>query len=452
MNSRRPAVQIRASGRRSFLATTAALGAATLVPGAAPAAPAVRRDAGGGIDGLVAPGWEPVADILRANLKSGRDLGAACCVYVHGRAVVDVWGGLADRAGKRPWKQDTLVPVASTTKGATSLCAHLLVQRGQLDLDAPVTRYWPEFGQAGKEKTLVRHVLAHQAGLPVIDTPVTFEEACAWGPMIRALEIQAPLWEPGTEHLYHASTYGFLVGEIVRRVSGRSLGTFFHEEIARPLSLSAWIGLPEQNEPQVAPIEAAPFPNTSPESLVADFARLMGLEPAVAGALIKDVYGPGSTFRKAGAVGGVTQENMGSRAFRAAEFPSGNMLTNASSVARMYAATVSDVDGFRLLRPETVQAMTVVQTDRSRMHGVPPELLPYTKNLFRMSLGFWRPAPPVNPLLGPVSFGHPGTGGSLGAADPEAQVGFGYVTNLWAATLIDSRPIELTAAVRKCLG
>jgi CubicO group peptidase (beta-lactamase class C family) len=151
-------------------------------------------------------------------------------------------------------------------------------------------------------------------------------------------------------------------------------------------------------------------------------------------------------------VGGVTGENMQSRAYRAAEFPAGNMITNAHSIARMYAATVSDIDGIRLLQPDTVAVMTELQTNRSRMHGVPPELLPATKNLFNLSLGSWRSSPPVMPMLGPASFGHPGSGGSLGAADPEARVGFGYVTNFWPATLIDPRHIELTSAVAKCLG
>jgi CubicO group peptidase (beta-lactamase class C family) len=189
--------------------------------------------------------------------------------------VVDLWGGLADREKNRPWERDTVVGVASTTKGATAMCAHLLVQRGQLDLDAPVIRYWPEFGAAGKEKIPVRWLLSHQAGLPYVDTPVTFEEACAWDPLIRALEVQKPLWTPGTEHLYHAMTYGFLVGEVVRRITGRSLGTFFAEEIARPLGLSAWIGLPEEIEPRLARIEAAPFPYNSMEDLVTDFAKLL---------------------------------------------------------------------------------------------------------------------------------------------------------------------------------
>ena len=405
-----------------------------------------------GVNGVVEKGWERVADTFRANFEDGGDLGAACCVYVDGRAVVDLWGGLADRKTNRPWERDTVALVASTTKGATALCAHLLVQRGELDLDAPVARYWPEFGAAGKDEVPVRYLLSHQAGVPYVDPPVTFEEACAWDPLIRALEAQKPLWTPGTEHLYHAMTYGFLVGEVVRRITGRSLGTFFAEEIAGPLGLSAWIGLPEEIEPRVARLEAAPFPYTSMEDLATDFGKLMGLDQAVAEALVKDVYGPGSAFMKAGAVGGVTAENMHSRAYRAAEFPAANMFANAHSIARMYAAAVSDVDGIRLLQPDTVAAMTEVQTDRSRMHGVPLELVPYTKNLFNMSLGFWRSTPPVYPLLGPASFGHPGSGGSLGAADPFARVGFGYVPNRWPAVLIDPRAIELTSAVRTCLG
>jgi len=405
------------------------------------------------INGVVENGWGLVADTFRANFRDGKDLGAACCVYVDGRAVVDLWGGLADRETKRPWDQDTVVSVASTTKGATALCAHRLVERGALDLDAPVVRYWPEFGAAGKEEILVRWLLSHQAGLPVIDTPLTFAELCAWDPVRRALEVQKPLWTPGTEHLYHAMTYGFLVGEVVRRITGRSLGTFFAEEIARPLGLSAWIGLPEAIEPRVARVEQAPFPYDSPEKLVADFAAIVGLDPAVAGPLVQTLWGPHSIITRAGTMNGVlTGENVASRAWRAAEFPAGNMFANARAIARMYAAMVSNVDGIRLLQPHTVAAMSAPQTEHTRMHGVPPELAPATQNLFNMSLGFWRATPPAMPLLGPESFGHPGNGGSLGAADPEGRVAFGYVTNLWSATLIDTRHIALTAAVRECLG
>ena len=178
------------------------------------------------VQGHVEEGWGKVADAFRANFEGNPgEVGAACCVYVDGRPVVDLWGGLADREANRPWDKDTIVAVASTTKGATAICAHLLVQRGELDLDAPVVKYWPEFGAAGKEHIPVRWLLSHQAGLPVVDGPLTFEEACAWHPVIRALEAQKPEWEPGTEHVYHSVTFGFLVGELVRRITGKSLGT-----------------------------------------------------------------------------------------------------------------------------------------------------------------------------------------------------------------------------------
>lgn len=412
-----------------------------------------RHEAMSDINGVVENGWEQVADTFRAHFRDGRDLGAACCVYVDGHAVVDLWGGLADRERHRPWDRDTIVTVASTTKGATAICAHLLVERGRLDLDAPVARYWPEFGAAGKGKIPVRWLLSHQAGLPAVDAALTFAELCAWDPVIRALEVQTPLWPPGTEHLYHAMTYGFLVGEVVRRITGKSLGTFFAEEVAEPLGLSAWIGLPETIEPRVARVEQAPFPYDSPEKLVTDFAAIMGLDPAVAGAMAQTLWGPDSSVVKAGTMNGVlTEETVAGRAWRAAEFPAGNMFADARSIARMYAATVSDVDGIRLLRPDTVALMTTPQTGHTRMHGVPAELAPAAKNLFNMSLGFWRSTPPAMPMLGPASFGHAGNGGSLGAADPEARIGFGYVTNFWPVALIDKRHIELTAAVRKCLG
>jgi CubicO group peptidase (beta-lactamase class C family) len=450
MSSHNPVVQL---DRRSFLAGATALGVTALTSCARSGRRTSSAESllGAGFGGFVEEGWGPVADVFRANIKEGRDLGAACCVYVDGRPVVDLWGGLADRKTNRPWERDTVAFVASTTKAATALCAHLLVQRGQLDLDAPVIRYWPEFGQAGKENIPVKYLLSHQAGLPILEAPLTFEEACAWDPVIRALEVQKPLWKPGTEHLYHAHTFGWLVGEVVRRISGKSLGTFFAEEIARPLGLSAWIGLPEESERRVAPVEAAPPSAKFPADLVADFAKTMGLEPAVAGAVVKDVYGPDSVFMKTGTMGTATMENYQSRAWRAAEFGGGNMISDAHSLARMLAATVSEVDGIRLLQPETVAAMTKVQTDRSRMHGVPADLLPYTKNLFTMSLGFMLPSPPV-PMLGPASFGHPGGVGSLGAADPESRVGFGYVPNLAQPGLTDTRARELTAAVRRCLG
>ncbi|HZS25517.1 MAG TPA: serine hydrolase domain-containing protein [Gaiellaceae bacterium] len=397
-------------------------------------------------------GWGKVADAFRANFDGDPgEVGAACCVYVDGRAVVDVWGGLSDAEAKRPWNEDTIALVASTTKGATAICAHLLAQRGELDLDARVAEYWPEFGAAGKERIPVRWLLSHQAGLPVVDGPLTFEQACAWQPVIRALEAQKPAWRPGTEHLYHSVTFGFLVGEVVRRITGRSLGTFFADEVAVPLGLSAWIGLPEAHEPRVARVGyAAPF---TLEEMTAGMIETTGLDRDTVVAWMDAVWSPGSVQARAAELGGAldpTSNYPSTRAFRAAEFPFGNMLSDARSLARMYAATVSEVDGVRLLDPATVEQMTAVQTDRTRMHGLPPQLTIPADRSFYMSLGFWRACPPM-PWVGPGSFGHPGSGGSVGFADPDAGVGFGYVPNLWSFRIGEPRASNLAAAVVACL-
>ena len=403
------------------------------------------------VQGHVEEGWGNVADAFRANFegKPG-EVGAACCVYAGGRPVVDLWGGLADREANRPWNEDTITLVASTTKGATAICAHLLVQRGELDLDAPVVQYWPEFGANGKDEIPVRWLLSHQAGLPVIDTPLTFEDACAWHPVIRALEAQKPLWQPGTEHLYHAHTFGFLVGELVRRITGRTLGTFFADEVAAPLGLSAWIGLPSEREEQVTRITYAPF---AVEELTTGMIEATGLDEETVTAWIGALYSPGSAAARAGELGGAfdpTSDFMNGSAFLAAEFPSSNMVAEARSLARMYAATVSEVDGVRLLDPATVETMTVVQTDKTKMHGLPPGLEVPADRSFYMSLGFWRACPPM-PLAGPWSFGHPGSGGSIAFADPDAGVGFGYAPNLWSWNIAEPRAKNLVASVVACL-
>ncbi len=409
------------------------------------------------VQGHVEEGWGKVADVFRENFEerpggSPGEVGAACCVYVDGRPVVDVWSGLADREANRPWEKDTISAVASTTKGATAICAHMLVQRGLLDLDAPVVKYWPEFGQAGKEHIPVRWLLSHQVGLPCIDGPLTFEEVCAWDPVIRALEAQKPEWEPGTEHVYHSITFGYLVGEVVRRITGKSLGTFFADEVAAPLGLHAWIGLPEEQEKNVATVHySKPF---TMEEMIAGMVANLGLDEETVVAWVNAVWGPGSVQARAGVLGGgldPASGYMNTREWRACESPGANMFANASSLARMYAATVSDVDGVRLLNPETVERMTVVQTDRTRMNGLPPGLNVPADRSFYMSLGFWRACPPA-PLVGPKSFGHPGSGGSIAFGEPDARVGFGYVTNLWSFFIGEPRATNLAAAVVACLG
>ena len=184
------------------------------------------------VEGIVEPGFEGVRDAFVRNFTEHGDVGAAFCLHVEGRKVVDLWGGMADAQTGRPYDESTLQLVFSTTKGATAACANLLAQRGELDIDAPVATYWPEFAAAGKERIPVRWLLCHKAGLPVIDKRLSLEEALAWDPVIEALSVQEPVWEPGSAHGYHALTYGWLVGEVIRRIDGRGLGTFFADEIA----------------------------------------------------------------------------------------------------------------------------------------------------------------------------------------------------------------------------
>jgi CubicO group peptidase (beta-lactamase class C family) len=206
------------------------------------------------VHGSVAPGFDPVHDAFVDNLDSGRDVGAAVAAYHHGRKVVDLWGGTADPSTGRPWEEDSIVLVFSTTKGATALCANVLAERGALEVDAPVVRYWPEFAQGGKAEIPVRYLLSHQAGLAWIDGEMSLDEALSWDPVVAALARQTPNWDPGTRHGYHATTYGWLVGEVIRRITGTSVGSFFRTEIAEPLGLDFWIGLPEAEERRVVPV------------------------------------------------------------------------------------------------------------------------------------------------------------------------------------------------------
>ncbi len=205
------------------------------------------------IRGTTASEFEEVADVFTTNFTDHGDVGAGFAVYLEGEKVIDLTGGVADSEG-RPYDDQTLQMVFSTTKGATAMCAHLLAERGELDLDAPVVRYWPEFGAKGKAEVPVRWLLTHRSGVIDTDDRLTLEQALDWDTVVAALADSTPVWEPGTKHGYHAVTFGWLVGEIVRRVSGKSIGDFFAEEFARPLDLEFWIGLPDDEQSRVAPL------------------------------------------------------------------------------------------------------------------------------------------------------------------------------------------------------
>ena len=313
--------------------------------------------------GWVADGWEGVRDAFAQNFADGAEVGAAFSAYHRGQKKADLWGGIADKATGRRWDEDAMIPVFSTTKGATAVCANLLADRGELDVDAPVVEYWPEFGGAGKAEIPVSYLLSHQGGLAWVDGKLTQDEAFAWEPVIRALEKQAPSWEPGTQHGYHAVTYGYLVGEVVKRISHKSLGTFFSDEVAVPLDLAFWIGLPESQEHRVGKLVS--FADTLGASEGSGGGEGGGGSEQSMGELLSAFLGPDNPLTKAlSAPGGAFNGDdiFNSRAMHAAEVPAANGICDARSLARMYASTIGEVDGIRLLSPEQLKAATTQQT------------------------------------------------------------------------------------------
>ena len=390
------------------------------------------------IHGEVAEGFGAVADAFADNFDDHGEVGAAFCLYVGGASVVDVWGGMADPATGRPWEQDALQLHFSTTKGVAAICAAILHERGQLDYDSPVADYWPEFAAGGKATVTVAQCMSHQAGLAAVDTPLTLDEICDKEPVLRALEIQEPLWEPGTANGYHAITYGWIVGEIVKRIDGRPIGRFLAEEIAGPLGVDSFIGLPESEEHRVTRIIPAPV-ITDPPTIE----------------LIAAMMGPGSLGYRALTMDGamlVGQEYdpsvplqidaFNTRQVHAAEIPGAAGISEARALARMYGACVSEVDGIRLISDETVRT---VRAERSR--GPDKSLVVECA----WGMGFMRHLD-TNPMLTGESFGHPGAGGSLAFGDLDHQVGFGYVMNQMGNGVAgDPRANALIEAVRSCL-
>jgi len=376
------------------------------------------------VQGECEPRFAAVRDAFAENFARHGDVGAACAVYHRGRLVVDLWGGLADRGATRPWTRDTLALVFSTTKGLAATCILQLVERGLLDLDAPIARYWPEFAANGKGDIPVRWAMCHKTGLAAVEGTFTLDQIFAWDPVVAAIAAQKPNWEPGTQHGYHARSYGWITGELVRRVTGRSFGRYFADEIAEPLGLELWVGLPESLEPRVAALIPAPEP--ADPAVREAIARFMGPETLLG----KVLRGPSNLF--------AYDERWNRREFHAAEMPSSNGIGTARSLARFYGALAGNVDGIRLLRPETIPLARTPQVD-----GPDAVIMIPT----RFGVGFMLP-PVLSLAASDTAFGHPGAGGSLGFADPEAELGFGYVMNqMQLGTTGDPRSQALVEAV-----
>ncbi|MFI9803681.1 serine hydrolase domain-containing protein [Streptomyces sp. NPDC052301] len=370
-----------------------------------------------------------VREAFEENVRTRGELGAAVAVTVDGVTVVDLWGGWADAARTRPWERDTPVNVWSTTKGPVALCAHLLADRGLLDLDAPVAGYWPEFAAAGKEKVLVRHLLSHRAGLAGLREPHALDALYDWELTTARLAAMEPWWEPGTRSGYHALTYGFLVGEVVRRVSGLRPGAFLEREVTGPLGIDFTVGLPAKEAGRAAELVHAPAVASS------ERAAAFGQLPPVALAAL------------ANPPVGAAEAN--TARWRAAEIPAANGHGTARAVAALYGvfAGRGSHGGRRILSPEAAERVREGQGPcRDLVLGAGLE------GETEIGLGLWLSGPRGSYGPNPRAFGHDGFGGSCGLADPEAGVSLGYVMNRMGPRIADDpRKMALIDALYSAL-
>ncbi|MER6999046.1 serine hydrolase domain-containing protein [Streptomyces sp. NPDC000410] len=373
--------------------------------------------------------FSTVRTAFEENFRERGELGAAVTVQAGGETVVDLWGGWADAAGTRPWQRDTLVNVWSTTKGPTALCAHILADRGLLDLDAPVASYWPEFAAAGKDTLPVRHLLSHRAGLAGLREPHTLAELYDWELTTGRLAATEPWWEPGTRSGYHAMTYGFLVGEVVRRITGLLPGEFLRQEVTGPGGVDFTIGLPEKEAGRAAELVHPPAAADSEQATV--FSQL---QPAALAALVNPV---------------VTAADANTPEWRAAEIPAAGGHGTARAVAALYGIVASGgLLGER--RVLSAGAAERVREGQGACHDL--VLGAGFRYETEAALGLWLSGPNGSYGPNPRAVGHDGFGGSFGLADPEAGVSLGYVMNRMGPHISDDpRKMALVEAVYRAL-
>ncbi|GAA1591074.1 serine hydrolase domain-containing protein [Actinomadura kijaniata] len=385
------------------------------------------------VQGTVAEGFHAVRQAFERNFTEGGEVGAGLTVYRHGRPVVDLWGGHADPETRRPWRRDTIAPIASTCKSFATGAVLLLVERGQVDLEAPVARYWPEFARHGKDEITVRTLLGHRAGLPSMHMrPITWEDLRDWTPITDALAAAVPEWPPGAAHGYHGVTIGHLAGEIVRRVSGMTLSEFLTREITGPLGLDCYVRVPDEAMPRLA---AMVLPD-------ADSLRL-GMEVPELADFVRALDDPGGLPYRAlyGSVALDWEAAADPLTYRV-ESPSMDGVASAHSLARYFAALTGEVDGVRLLDPGLVDRIRTPQAE-----GVDRILRVHTA----WGIGFAVPGGPFWPAPDHLTglFGHSGATGSFAFADPDRGLAFGYVPNRGSELLEggDFRVRSLTEAL-----
>ncbi|MFE3414859.1 serine hydrolase domain-containing protein [Streptomyces mirabilis] len=370
-----------------------------------------------------------VRTAFEENFRDRDELGAAVTVTLDGETVVDLWGGWADAARTRPWERETLVNVWSTSKGPTALCAHILADRGLLDFDAPVAAYWPEFAAAGKESVLVRHLLSHRAGLAGLREPHDLAQLCDWELTVERLAAQEPWWEPGTRSGYHALTFGHLVGEVVRRVSGLRPGAFLEREVTGPLGIDFTIGLPEKEAERAAELVHPPVASSSEQAAI--FAQLA---PAAVAALANPLVGAAEA---------------NTARWRAAEIPAANGHGTARAVAALYGifAGRGAYGARQVLSPEAAERVREGQGScRDLVLGAGFE------HETEAGLGLWLSGPNGSYGPHPRAFGHDGFGGSCGLADPESGLSLGYVMNRMGPHIADDpRKMALVDALYSAL-
>jgi len=398
----------------------------------------VREPSGGLVSGVWHTKFRRVRDEFVRNFTERGEVGAAVSLIAGGRRVVDLWGGTARVDTAEPWREDTIVHAWSSTKGATALCAHILAARGLLDLDAPVADYWPEFAQNGKEATTVAMLLSHQAGIPAVRDPLPLGAFYDHEFMAETLAAEAPFWEPGSRHGYHALTFGFLVGELVRRVSGQTLGEFFRDEVADPLELDFSMGLADSELTRLAPIIPAdpptpPFPNFLLKALT---------DPTSVPALV--------LFNNGGFLNPGEAESPAARA--ATEIGASGGFTNARSLARMYNALVGNRTSLDLVGRAGLVRMSRVNSAGLDQFGFIPSrfALGYVKSIDNRR---GSPGNQDSGILSEDAFHHSGFGGSIGFVDSRAGVAFGYVMNKQGqGTLLNPRGQSLVDATYRSLG